>query len=154
MIRVVVAVLVALALVGASLPAVEHVGGDRSDAQARAAVHDLDTAATDLARSEEAVPGTRGARRVVTVTLPAEGVASAPVRRLAVEPEGRRYRYRVDGRSPRTVRGTVPVYTPDGEALVLQEAGSHRLVLALVDVGGSRRVVVARLDAAVERGLA
>lgn len=153
MIRLVVTVLVALALVAASLPAIEHAGADRSDAQVRAAIDDVDAAATDLARSEEAVPGTAGARRVLTVDLPAEALAAAAVERVVVEPEGRLYRYRVEDRSGRTVRGTTPVYTLGGEPLVLREAGSHRLVLALVEVEGSRRVVVERFDAAVERGL-
>lgn len=153
MIRVVVTVLVALALVAASLPAIEHAAADRSDAQVRAAIDDVDAAATDLARSEEAAPGTTGARRVVTVEIPRERPTAAAVERVTIAPEGRRYRYRIDGRSPESVRGTVPVYTLDGEPLVLREAGRHRLVLALVRVEGSRRVVVARFETAMERGL-
>lgn len=153
MIRVVVTVLLALALVAASLPAIAHVAADRSDAQVRAGIDDLDAAATDLARSEEAVPGTEGARRVVAVEIPAEGLSAAAVAHVTIAPDGRRYRYRIGGRSAESVRGTVPVYTLDGEALVLRDAGRHRLVLALVDVEGSRRVVVARYRTAIEQGL-
>jgi len=152
-IRVVVTVLLALVLLAASLPAIEHVGADRSDAQVRAAIDDLDVAATELARSEEAVPGTDGARRVVTVRLPVDALGAAAVERVVVEPGSRRYRYHVEGRAARTVRGTVPLYTLDGERLVLRESGTHRLVLVLVEVEGSRRVVVERFDAAIERGL-
>lgn len=144
MIRVVVTVLLAVAIVAAAMPAVEHAGEDRSDAAVRVAIDDIDDAATDLARSEEAVPGTAGARRSVTVRLPAAAVGSAPVDRLELSGTDRRYTYQVAGRDARTVRGTVPVYTLDGEPLVLREPGRHDLVLALVSLEGQRRVVVAR----------
>lgn len=146
MIRVVVSVMLAVALVAAAQPAVEQAAGERTDAEVRAAVDELDVAATELARSEEAAAGAGCARRVVTLALPAAGPATAPVERLVVEPTGSAYHYRVGGRANRTVAGSVPVYTLDGEPLVLEEAGRHRLVLTLVEVGGTRRVVVERLQ--------
>lgn len=153
MIRVVVTVLLALVLVAASLPAIDYAAAERSETEVRAGIDDLDRAATELARSEEAVPGTVGARRVVTVELPAERPTAAEVDHLTVAPDGRTYRFRVAGRAEHAVRGTVPVYTHDGRPLELREAGRHRLVLALVSVEGSRRVVVARQRTASELGL-
>lgn len=145
MIRVLLAVALAVALLAASLPAIEHAGEERSDAFTRAAVEDLDAAVTDLARSEEAVAGAAGARRVVTVELPRPAFATAELRHLTISATNRSYSYRVAGRTRRTVRGTVPVYTTDGRPLELA-AGPHRLVLRLVDVGGSRRVVIERVE--------
>lgn len=146
MIRVVVTVLLAVAILAASLPAVEHAAADRSEEQLGAAIDSIDAAALELAESEEAVPGTEGARRTVEVTLPGAGVAAAGVERFEINGTDRRYAYRVEGRDVRERRGSVPVRTLDGEPLVLRESGTHELVLALVDVEGDRRVVVARLE--------
>lgn len=146
MIRVVVTALLAVALLAAALPAVEDAAADRSERQLRADVRDLDAAATDLLRSEEAVPGTAGARRTVEVTLPASGIAAREVEGLRISPADRRYAFRVEGRSQRETLGAVPVHTTDGEPLVLRGSGTHDLVLALVRVEGERRVVIARLQ--------
>jgi hypothetical protein len=145
-IRIVVTVLLAIAILAAALPAVEHAAADRSEEQLLASVEEIDAVALDLAESEEAVPGTEGARRTVEVTLPADGVAAAGVERFAINGTDRRYAFRVDGRPPRERRGSVPVRTLDGDPLVLRESGTHELVLALVEIEGERRVVVARLE--------
>lgn len=154
MIRLVLAVLLAVALAAASLPAVQYAGEERSEAQTRAAVADIDAAATDLARSEEVAPGTPGARRVVTVDLPARGVGRAPVHSLRIAPANLSYSYRVGGRRPKTVHGTEPTYAADGTPIELSDAGRHRLRLRLVEVGGDRRVVVDRFDATAGAGSA
>ncbi|GAB3686220.1 hypothetical protein GCM10028857_17940 [Salinarchaeum chitinilyticum] len=146
MIRVVVTVLLAIALLAASMPAVEHAGADRSEEQLRSGVRNLDAAATALAESEEAVPGTVGARRTVAVRIPAADIGAAGVERFAISGSDRRYAFRVEGRDETVRFGTVPVHTLDGEPLVLREPGTHELVLALVEIGGDRRVVVARLE--------
>lgn len=151
MIRVVVTVLVAGAILAAALPVIEHEARDRSDAEARAAIQAIDDAATDLVRTEEAVPGTVGARRAVTVELPARGLAAAEIQHLTVSATGHTYSYQVTDRSPRTVQGRTPVWTLDGEPLVLRGDASHELVLALVTEAGERRVVIAR-ESAVRAG--
>ena len=147
MIRVVVTVLLAIAMLAAALPAVEDAAADRTERQLRADVESIDTAATDLLRSEEAVPGTAGARRTVTVTLPADGIAAAPVERFRISSTDRRYNFSVEGRDETQLRGTVPVHTRGDEPLVLREPGRHELVLALVQIEGERRVIVARIEA-------
>lgn len=151
MIRVVVTVLLALAIVAAAMPVIDDEAADRSDASLRAEIESIDLAATALVRSEESVPGTVGARRAVTVELPPSDIAAAGVDHLTISPANRSYRYRIDGRTPHTVQGRTPVYTLDGEPMVLQAAGTHELVLALVEVEAERRVVVARRRA-VESG--
>lgn len=153
MIRVVVTVLLAVAILAAALPAVEHAAADRSEEQLRASVEEIDAAALELAESEEAVPGTEGARRTVEVTLPADGIAAAGVERFTISGADRRYAFRVDGRPTREQRGSVPVRTLDGEPLVLEESGTHELVLALVEVEGERRVVIARIERARDGAL-
>lgn len=150
MIRVVVTVLLAVAILAASLPAVEHAAADRSEEQLRDGIEEIDAAALELAESEEAVPGREGARRTVEVTLPADGLAAASVERFAISATDRRYTYRVEGRKLRERRGSVPVHTTDGEPLVLRESGTHELVLALVEIEGDRRVVIARMEAVRE----
>ncbi|AGN02033.1 hypothetical protein L593_10440 [Salinarchaeum sp. Harcht-Bsk1] len=147
MIRVVVTVLLAIALLAAALPAVEDAAADRIERQLRADIEAIDTAATELLRSEEAVPGTAGARRTVSVTLAADGIAAAPVEEVRISSTDRRYSFRVEGRGERKLRGTVPVHTLGDEPLVLREPGTHELVLALVRVEGERRVVIARIEA-------
>jgi len=150
-IRVVVTVLLAVAIVAAAMPVVDHEAADRSDATLRAEIEAIDLAATTLLRSEESVPGTVGARRSLAVELPASGIAAAGVDHLTISPANRSYRYRVAGRIPRTVQGRTRVYTHDGEPLVLEASGTHELVLALVEFEEERRVVVARRRA-VESG--
>jgi hypothetical protein len=145
-IRVVVTILLAAALLAAALPAVEDAAADRSERQLRAEIRDVDAAATDLLRSEEAVPGTAGARRTVAVTIPSPGIGAGDVEQLRISGTDRRYSFRVDGRDSREITGTVPVHTLDGEPLVLREPGTHEFVLALVQVEGDRRVVIAPLQ--------
>lgn len=138
MIRVVVSVLLGLAILAASVPAVEHAGAERSDATVRAALDDLDDAAVELAREEEFAPGAPGPRRIATVELPRDGLASAPVEYVRVDPADRSYRYRVAGRRERSVRARAPLATPDGAPLELTGPGEHRLRLALAPAGSDR----------------
>jgi len=145
-IRVVVTVLLAIAILAAAMPAVENAAADRSEAQLRSGVESIDAAAVDLVESEEAVPGTVGARRTVEVRIPAADVGAAGVERLAISGSDRGYEFRVEGRDETEIHGTVPVHTIDGEPLVLRDPGTHELVLALVEVGGDRRVVITRLE--------
>lgn len=147
MIRLVVAALLAVALVAVALPVVEQTARDRSDAEVRAGVDEVDGTATRLARTDETVPGTDGARRTVSVDLPASDVVAAGVRHLAIDPDEDAYRYRVEGASERSVQSSVPLETASGESLELTDPGTHRLVLSLADIDGERRIVVERYDA-------
>ncbi|WP_280585687.1 hypothetical protein [Halorubrum sp. Boch-26] len=156
MIRVVLTVLVAVALLAAAAPALE-------DARAATTVERLDTEAD---RVERAVGGlvsgsvsvadpALAARTTVTVRVPS-GFGAAPVERVVlVETEGVdgaetaetnaaeadvAIRYRIDGGPDRSVPivpgGVGAAVAVDGGAIALRPGGESRLVLRLVDDGG------------------
>jgi hypothetical protein len=161
MLRVVVAVALATAILAVSLPAIDAAGRDRTSATVTDEVDALETAVRDLQHSDGAVPqGTSGARRVVTVRLPDRGWASARLAYLAVG--GRPGASCVDRTETALAWQVVdgPVQTRrlpgvqlehadgdgDDDPLVLREPGKHRLVLTLVERAGDRTVRVQRLD--------
>lgn len=145
MIRVVVAALLALAILAAAMPAIESARQDRTEAQVEAAIDDIDEAAVDLTRSEEPVKHGPGAKRVVTVKIPAAGFAAADVEYLRIGADDGRYEFRIEDRRQRARHGRIPVHGSDGEPVVLSEPGTHRLALRLVADGSGTRVVVERL---------
>jgi hypothetical protein len=152
MLRVVVAVTLAAALLGVSMPVVETARVDHADARVEAELDRLTAAATRLAeRNDLAPPGVPGARRTVSVRFPRGTMGSSALARLSVPgPEaqawnwtGTRLRYRIAGASPDTYEsGVVLVGTPDGTTI--RRGGRHRLVLELSRVRGHRAVVVRR----------
>jgi hypothetical protein len=86
-VRVAFTVALTVAVFAATVPAVELAGVQRSDAQARSAAEELVESARTLAAGNDAVPpGDDPARRVVTVDLPSDGFASAPLRSFEVGP--------------------------------------------------------------------
>lgn len=142
MLRTVLSVLLATALLSTALPAVEDARATRSDARVQADVAALDAALVELTSTEDAVEGGATARRVVTVSLPSASLTSAPVDYVAVggSPSTNRssragetlVAYRVDGEPERVVRVDVPTRTPGDGPLVLRGAGDRRLSLSLV----------------------
>lgn len=160
MLRVVLAVALATAVLAVSLPAIDTASTDRTDATIRAEVDALETAVRDLQRNDGAVPqGTNGARRVVAVRLPARGWTSARLEYLAiggqiggcqVDRNGTTVTWRVEGGRTGTRRLAGVAVEHAGDAgddgpLVLREPGTHRLALALVKRAGNRTVLVRRL---------
>lgn len=159
MLRVVLAVVLGAALLSVSLAALGTASHDAANARLAADAERVTAAAADLReRAAPVASGDPGARRVVTVRVPAESWWSARVRYLAVggSPDGGRsgtaVAWRVAGssRRTRTVRG-VGVVGADGDdatpgRLVLREPGRHRLALDLVSRDGRRTVVVRPLD--------
>lgn len=145
MIRVVAAVVLAAALVAASLPAVGDARADRTAARLDSATVRIQDAARSLLATDEAVVGERGARRVVTVRLPARSLTSAGV--TAFDLDCRR-RCTVTARLAggtvhRRTLGDLPLRTRPG-GLRLGRPGVHHLVLELRLVGGRAVVVVRR----------
>ncbi|WP_267642527.1 DUF7311 family protein [Haloarchaeobius amylolyticus] len=147
-VRTVVAVVLALALLAATLPALDAARETRSDQQVAADLHRLEVAGEGLLATEDATPGP-GARRVVTVRLPADGWTTREVAWVSVggvpgEPDAQVLAYRLAGGPVREVRVGVAFRTPGGRPLVLEGSGEHRLVLTLqpdgegVCVGRSR----------------
>ena len=135
MIRAVLAVALAAALLGASLPAVDDARRDHTEQALGVELQRVERAAASLLRSDDPVTGA-GARRVVSVSLPAESWTDAGVERVRVS-GGRNGSTGVITWTVRTGRHgvrrlpDVPLRTPDGEALKLESAGMYRLVLSL-----------------------
>lgn len=157
MLRAVVAVALATALLGTTLPAVETAQRERTETRIAGEVDRLATAIADLRAREQAVAA-RGARRVVTVHIPRRDWDHASVAYLAVGGrtdggpavrDGTAIVWRVDGGPERRRRmpGTrvEPVATPCDRPLVIREPGRHRIALSLVWRDGERRVLVRRV---------
>ena len=157
MLRAVVAVALAAALLGTTLPAVETAQRERTASHVAGEVDRLTSAVADL-RARDGAVAERGARRVVAVRLPQRdwGHAGVEYFRLGGAPgSGRAARdeaaiaWRVSGGVER--RRQVPdvplgaVATPCDRPLVFREAGTHRIALSLVWRGGERRVLVRRV---------
>ncbi|WP_135819833.1 DUF7311 family protein [Halostella litorea] len=148
-VRVVLAVLLATALVAASLPAVDDGRERATDSQVRGEIDRIERTAASLLATEETVPGaSNGPRRSVTVSLPERSWHRAGVDELTIrEPtEGSsrsRVAYAVAGRDRRVVTLDAPV-RPAAGPLELSGGGDYQLRLRLVRVDGEQTVVVDR----------
>jgi len=137
-IRVVLAAALAVALLAASLPAVDDARADRTATALDASLERVERATADLATSEApTAAGVAGARRVVAVRLPPSSWTSAPVAWLSLGgrpggPPADVLAYSVADRPPETVDVEgVDLVTPDGP-VVLREPGRHAVALELV----------------------
>jgi hypothetical protein len=131
-IRVVLAVLLAVALFAAVGPGVDEGRRTHSATRLDGITHRVERAARSLLTHEDPTrPGVAGARRIVRFRLPARSLAAASA---TLQVDGRRDRigYRVGGRHPHwtTLRG-IDLRTPEGP-VVVERPGGHRLVLSLV----------------------
>lgn len=138
MIRVLLAVTLAAALLAASLPAVESAAADRTDAALNRDIDRLQTIGESLLASEDI-----GARRTLTVSLSAERLTTAGVSSftIACRPVCA-VRYELTGRPVQTRTLSLPLATPDGP-IRLSGPGEHRLSLGLA-INDGQRVVVLR----------
>lgn len=139
-VRVVLAAVLAAALLAASLPAVEAVRTDRTTAAMDRTVDRVQRAGNALLTNEAA---DAGARRVVTVALPARSFTAAGVDQFAVRCSADcTVDYRLAGSDLHQRRlPSVPLATPDGP-VVFSSPGTHRLALGLDRQNGSRVVTV------------
>lgn len=140
MIRLLLAVTVAAALLSASLPAVTEVRTDRTADDLNRAGDRLVAASQSLLAADDADVG---ARRVVRFHLPAGSLTLAGVERVVVSCRPNCVlRYRLEGgRTGRRPLGTVPLATPDGR-VALSRPGTHRVTLRLTRFDGRRTVTV------------
>jgi hypothetical protein len=161
MLRAVVAVVLASALLAASLPGIELAARERSEATLTAEADRLRTAIVDLRQRESAVGSGAGARRVVAVELPARSRTAAGETTLALG--GVPGQVRSDGQSAvdlawqvgdgtvttRRLPGSQVVHYPDGrvrdEPLVLESPGPHRIALTRIEHDGETLIGVRRL---------
>jgi hypothetical protein len=150
-IRAVLAVALAVALLGVSLPVVEEAGRAHSDARVTNQLDRVESAAQALrTRSVAATQGVT-ARRTLSVSLPERTWAHPGLARLTVPPPGDRVEvtWRVVGgteHSRRLLGGDV-VGPPGG--LTLREGGTTRVALLLRPNG---TVQLWRLNFIAERG--
>lgn len=163
--RIVLAVVLVVAICSVSYPAIDAVRRDRAAYRADAELADVSRSMADLA-DETTVPfddtEPRGARRMVTLSLPAESVTSGGIEFVAIGgiPGHRRSRkddfgdvlaYRVEGGTthvrhlPFDVRVATSseadhelVVRPDEKPLVIRAPARRDVALLLVDYGGNR----------------
>lgn len=132
MLRYALAAVVAVALVGVALPAIDRASVQASeDAVAREARR-VAEAADRLAATTDP-----GARRLVAVRLPERSAARADARYLWVDPVTDSVRWTVGGRE-RRLRLEADVV----RGVTLREPGPHRLALRQVRRDGRRALVV------------
>ncbi|MFB6133039.1 MAG: hypothetical protein ABEJ44_06515 [Halanaeroarchaeum sp.] len=165
-VRLVLAVVVAAALLGAALPVVEDARHDVATTTADRTVQSVADAITDLRRSSDPVPrGVPGATRVIDVEVPADGAVliGAPATidgGLAPAADGGTNGSAIDGpgvdviaarvAARETARIRVPLdvravengrVQSDGAGLAVRESG--RVLFRYVLVGGEPTVTVA-----------
>jgi hypothetical protein len=142
MLRVVLVVSLAAALLTVSLPVVKTARIDHADAVVSAELDRLEDAARRLlARNDAVGPGRPAARRSLTLALPQRTWGSAGLADLSI-PDAGPIRWRVDGGDPRRYDPSVPVVA-SGERVEFGVGGRHRVVLSPRRVDG-RRVVTVR----------
>lgn len=143
-IRTATTVALALAVVGASLPAVEEVRRSHANSRVHAEIDRLEMIAADLAAENEVVPG-QPARARLTLTLPRGSWGSSGLATLSI-PAGTTehdVQWSLVGGTTRKRHLSVRLVGA-GEGLRLDAPGRHRLVLELRQRGGRRAVVVTR----------
>jgi hypothetical protein len=152
-IRVVVAAALAVALLAASLPAVEDARIERTATDLDATLSRVERAAVGLATSEAPTSAeVAGARRIVDIRLAPPSWTSAPVAWVSLGgrpggPQADVLAYRIAERPPEVVAlGGVALATPDGP-VVLRAAGRHAVALELVRIDGRTVVRVSRATA-------
>lgn len=137
MLRVVLAVVLSVALLGVAMPVVEDARAERTSSLAEGELARLAERATGLAATEEPGPG-GDPRRIVDLSLPESGIAAAPIDFLAVggvpversEPGTRRTDSPGDGS-----RCVAPPDTPHGDVVAYRlEGGDTHVRQVPVDV--------------------
>lgn len=140
-VRTLLTVVVATALLGASLPAVEDARTDRTAARLDATATRLSDVSAALVAADDPVPASeRGASRTVVVSLPSSGFADARTAYLSVGglPNDSRpttVGYRVADGPPRRLDAGVRFFV--GERPLVLPPGRHTLRLTLVRRGGA-----------------
>ena len=151
MIRTILAVVLALAIVSLSMPAIDRVATVGTERGLEADLATLEAEAVELLEEEERPPaGDPGPQRVVTITLPAESPTTAGVDYVAVgdsleattdTADRPIVTYRIEGGPERIVHVDAPIEPAGGEAIVLRGSGDRDLRLTLEYEAGERVVV-------------
>lgn len=106
MIRVVVAVILTVVLLGIAIPAIDHAAGANSDGRVESIASQFEQAAVELNETEDLPPkGVRGPQRTVDVQFPRPSLTATGVLKFRIEHERTTesvLTYRVGGRPERT----------------------------------------------------
>jgi hypothetical protein len=149
-IRYVLVAILAVAIIGVSMPMMQDAAEANGERRAETAVADIEAAAVSLLENEElSPPGEPGPRRFVDVRLPGDSFLSAPLVAFEIDRIDDRNAseatYQVEGRTSRTTVVDAPIVAPDGRAVVLGGDGNERtLALTLERGDDGNRVVVLR----------
>lgn len=152
-VRTVLAVALAAALLAVSQPAIQSATRERTASAIADEVEQFVERAESLVDTDDAVTSP-GARRIVTVTLPERSRTAAGVQELRIEPD-----YATESRADSTeasalawtierseerrrILERIQLETADGDPLTLTEPGRHRLVLSLRGSNAKPRVHV------------
>lgn len=150
MLRAVLAVALATALLATALPAVESVRTDRTNALVADELNRLVSVASRLAATEDAVARGGGARWTVTLRFPVASIGTAGVRTVGIETQTAGQAvvfWRAEGGDRRRRHVTeVRLATADDEGIEWHSGGRREVTLSLVRSDGAPTVVVARPD--------
>ncbi|MFC6757798.1 MULTISPECIES: DUF7311 family protein [Haloarcula] len=119
MIRVVVAVLLTVAIIGVSVPAIERGAMTNSEKIVEQQVSELSTASVSLVENEQVPPdGVRGPQRSVTLTFPDDSLTSVPLAKFRIERHSENFsilRYRLEGGTDQQTTIDAPIVNNEFE---------------------------------------
>lgn len=148
MIRTVVAVLLTVAIVGVSVPALERGAGVNSENAVEAEIDKIGNAAESLYQNEQAPPeGVAGPQRTLSVNFPTDTLQSEPVKNVSIlrRAEFSIVRYRIAGRTERQTTIDAPIVNNDRENTTVMTGGGKRdLRLELRKKNSTSFVVLSR----------
>lgn len=158
MIRYVIAVVLTIAILGISLPAIDDVAGDKSESELRTIATTIEDQADELQRVEEPPPrGVRGPQRVFDVSFPGDGLTSKPVAQFELIPRPDDnvtvLLFRAEGRDQRTVVIDTVIVGEDGGSVDLGQPSGHETYrLRLARDADNEPIVVFSRDVVNEPG--
>ncbi|MDJ1431440.1 hypothetical protein [Halostagnicola sp. A-GB9-2] len=149
MIRYVLAVILAVALLVLSVPAIDLVAGVQTERQLEGDVSDLEDATVSLFENEEVShDGTLAPQRTVTLTFPDDSLTTVPadyVRIDRVHNETSIVSYSVDGRSERQQTIDAPIVSEDStqnETVELGGSGEETTIVLRLETDAAGDPVV------------
>jgi len=149
MIRTVVAVLLTVAIVGASVPAIERGAAINSENAVERQVAKLSDASVSLVETEQVPPeGLRGPQRSVTVRFPDSSFWSVPITKFRIKRQPGNFsviRYRLEGRTEQQTTIEAPIVNNQYEnTTTLRGTGERDLTLGLQRHNETSVVVLSR----------
>ncbi|GAA0244158.1 hypothetical protein ACFFQF_03740 [Haladaptatus pallidirubidus] len=169
-VRVVLAVILAVALCSLSYPAIEDARTTRAEHHADGELATVENALIDLSEENAVSMAHPGARRAITLSLPAESASGVGIAFIAIgglpgsehgtDASGDVLAYRVGGeihvrhvpfdlrvaRRSEQKDGHGRILESDRIPLVVRSTGETEIVLSLVERRGKRLVLVSRTD--------